>query len=267
MSDLLREIIISVILLAGVVILSHIIGFLWRNVFKKIALKTPTKLDIILFETTEKPIFYLILVGGFYLVIRRFEEYVQIGKTIGAKIIDGVFFTSAVIVVIYFIYAVIKSIIDWYLTEIATKTKTDLDDEFLPLFRRISKIILLFLGALVILSHFNVNITGLLATAGVASLAIALAAQETIANMISGFIIMVDRPFRVEDRVELADGIMGDVQEIGLRSTKILSFDHTLIVVPNSEIAKARVINYSYPNPKIKIRQVISVAYGTKSRI
>lgn len=101
MSDLLREIIISVILLAGVVILSHMIGFLWRNVFKKIALKTPTKLDLILFETTEKPIFYLILVGGFYLVIRRFEEYVQIGKTIGARIIDSVFFTSAVIVVNY----------------------------------------------------------------------------------------------------------------------------------------------------------------------
>jgi MscS family membrane protein len=97
----------------------------------------------------------------------------------------------------------------------------------------------------------------------IAALAIALAAQETIANMIGGFVIMTDRPFRVGDRIKLPTGEIGDVQEIGIRSTRVLDFDNNLMVYPNAELIKGKIVNYSYPSEHIRIFVDASVAYET----
>ena len=92
---------------------------------------------------------------------------------------------------------------------------------------------------------------------------IALAAQDTLANMIAGFIIMFDRPFRVGDRIKLPSGEIGDVYEIGLRSTKVLDPDHNSIVSPKAELTKTKIINYSYPANDIRVLVEVGVAYGT----
>jgi small-conductance mechanosensitive channel len=81
--------------------------------------------------------------------------------------------------------------------------------------------------------------------------------------MIAGFTIMLDRPFRVGDRIQLASGEKGDVVEIGLRSTKILTFENTLLIIPNESIVKEMVWNLSYPNPIIRVKVDVGVAYGT----
>jgi len=128
---------------------------------------------------------------------------------------------------------------------------------------RFLKFIFIFIAALVVLDHFNVEVTALMGAAGIASLALAFAAQETLANVIAGIAILGDRPFRVGDRLELADGRIGDVTDIGLRSTKILSFDATLLIIPNSEIIKSPVINHSYPDRRVKVRHNLGVAYGS----
>ncbi len=160
-------------------------------------------------------------------------------------------------------YGLVTAVCDWYLVDVASKTSTTLDDEFIPVFRRMAKVVVFFVAVTIILGHFDVKITALLGAAGFASLAVALAAQETVANMISGFTILVDRPFRVGDRVELADGTVGDVSDIGLRSTKILSFDSTQLIIPNKQISSARIINHSYPDAKVKLRKDYTVAYGS----
>ena len=261
MQVMLKEMLITILLLAGVALASRLIAWLWRNVFRKIALKTPTKLDLMLFEATEKPVSFLVLIVGFYFVLRRLS--ILFTDSGCSRLVSEAFYVLMVFVVTYFVYAVMRALADWYILEVASRTETKWDDEFVPLFKRLIKIVIIFIAATVVLSHFKVNIAGFVATAGIASLAVALAAQETLANTISGFIILIDRPFRVGDRIELSSGEMGDVQEIGLRSTKILSFDNTIIVVPNSEIAKSRLVNYGYPDAKVKVRQTISVAYGS----
>lgn len=116
---------------------------------------------------------------------------------------------------------------------------------------------------MIVLEHFDVDIKGLIAVLGVGSLAVALAAQDTLSNMIAGFVLMIDRPFRRGDRVILGDGTKCDVYLIGLRSTKFLTFDNTLIIVPNAELIKMTINNQSYPEPKIRVKVEVGVAYGS----
>ena len=264
MTPIIKETIISIILLAAVVLFASFIKLIWQLVFIRIAKKTRTKLDLTILQAIQKPVYFTITIIGFFFVFKRITEKIPgIENLVIVKVGNGTFFIALVLIISYLAYAFIKAFCDWYLKEIAAKTKSKFDDHFIPLFSRIMKIVIVFIVLTIVLSHFKINITGFLATAGVASLAIALAAQDSLANMFASFTLLVDRPYGVGDRIELSSGEIGDVYEIGLRSTKILSFANTLIVIPNAEIAKSKIINYSYPDPKLAIRQKVSVAYGT----
>jgi MscS family membrane protein len=95
-------------------------------------------------------------------------------------------------------------------------------------------------------------------------LAIALAAQASLADLINGFLIMIDQPYRVGDRIEVLDlDTWGDVVDIGLRSTRVRTRDNRMVIVPNSVIGKSLVVNYSYPDTKYRIQIHVGVAYGT----
>jgi small-conductance mechanosensitive channel len=128
------------------------------------------------------------------------------------------------------------------------------------------KIVMLFLLAtalIVILKHFNYDIFSLVTALGIGSLAIGMAAKDTLAHMISGFTLMLDRPFRIGDRIQLANGQTGDVADIGLRSTKIKTLDNTLLVIPNSDLCNTMLVNQAFPDRRAKGRINIGVAYGS----
>jgi small-conductance mechanosensitive channel len=74
---------------------------------------------------------------------------------------------------------------------------------------------------------------------------------------------MIDRPFHIGDRIKIPTGEEGDVYEIGMRSTTILDFDHNLIIVPNNDLIRTRIVNYSYPTPEHRVVIEMSAAYGT----
>ena len=105
-----------------------------------------------------------------------------------------------------------------------------------------------------VLQHFGVNVASLVVSLGVGSLAVGLAAQDTLANMFAGFTLMLDRPFRVGDRIQLASGEMGDVEAIGMRATLIKTPDDTILVVPNSLLVKERLVNLSRPTRRLTTR-------------
>lgn len=137
------------------------------------------------------------------------------------------------------------ALFNWYAENIALKTKTDLDDKFIPLFKRLAVTIVWSLGLIVALGMLGVNINALVATLGVSSLAIALAAQDTISNIIAGFLIMVDRPFSIGDEVKLPSGERVKVLDIGIRRSKFLSEEKAFIIMPNLELSKSKITNYS----------------------
>jgi small-conductance mechanosensitive channel len=130
----------------------------------------------------------------------------------------------------------------------------------------IEKVTMLFIigGALmVVLKHFNYDILSLVTALGIGSLAIGMAAKDTLAHVISGFTLMLDRPFRIGDRIQLIGGQVGDVQDIGLRSTKIKTLDNQLLIIPNSDLCNTMLTNQAFPDQRIKGRVNVGVSYGS----
>jgi small-conductance mechanosensitive channel len=109
----------------------------------------------------------------------------------------------------------------------------------------------------------QVLLTVSVALVGLGGLAFSIAAQATFADVIDGVLILVDRPFRVGDRIQIQElQTWGDVYAIGLRTTRIRTLDNRMVVVPNSKIGRGQVVNYSYPDNKYRMEVYISVAYG-----
>jgi len=129
---------------------------------------------------------------------------------------------------------------------------------------RMARVLTVGLALIVLLAHFGINVSALTAALGLGGLAFTFAAQDTIADAMAGIIILVDRPFRVGDRVEIKGaGTWGDVIDIGLRSTRILTRDYRVIILPNSIVGNSQVMNYSYPDPRVRSETDLCVGYDS----
>ena len=123
------------------------------------------------------------------------------------------------------------------------ESRRHLEREYVPLLSKILGITLGVVWIVLVAKHFGRDISSLVAALGVGSLAVGLAAQQTLGNMIGGLVVLVERPFRVGDRIRLATGEVGEVLEVGVRSTRIRLADRNLLIVPNAELANSRVVN------------------------
>jgi small-conductance mechanosensitive channel len=152
----------------------------------------------------------------------------------------------------------------WYTARAAETGRGEELAPIITLLVRVGRVVAAIIGATVLLSHFGVNVTALTAALGLGGLAFSLAARDTIADAISGFVILVDRPFRIGDRIEIQGvGTWGDVTDIGLRTTRIRTRDNRMVIVPNSVIGANQVVNYTYPDPRYRIETHVGIAYGT----
>ncbi|HEX7712505.1 MAG TPA: mechanosensitive ion channel family protein [Bacillota bacterium] len=240
-------------------ILSKLLVLVWEKLILPLASKTQSSLDDHLAKNLHKPVIRLLILGSIYLAA-KFTLLTAEQVKIYVAAAENLIYLILILFVASLLNNILKSIIDWYLQDMASKTESTLDDTIFPLFRKAGAVIIYFIASTVILDKFNVNLTGFLATAGVASLALAFAAQETLSNVIAGISILLDHSYHIGDRIELKDGLVGDVSEIGLRSTKILSLDQRLIIVPNKDIAGSRLINWCQPNAATNIKLKIGVA-------
>lgn len=108
-----------------------------------------------------------------------------------------------------------------------------------------ARYIILLFGLVEALGTFGLNVGGIIAGVGIIGIAIGFAAQDTLANIIAGFVILWDQPLHVGDWVQIGDSIEGRVRRMTLRTTRIDTLDHGVLVVPNREITGSRVYNYS----------------------
>lgn len=151
-------------------------------------------------------------------------------------------------------------------TMVVSRTETRLDDTALPWVNRFVSWGLIALGAVTALHRLGISITPLLAGASVLGVALSFAAKDTLSNLIAGILLIVDRPFEVGDRIEIwgapqGQANWGDVQEIGIRAVKIRTTDNIMIIIPNNEIMRRDIINWTASGETVRLRVPIGIAY------
>ncbi len=262
---LLYEIFISLLIVFAFFVFSKIINFLLNRYISKLVEKTRTEVDDKLLEVSKAPIRNIFLVAGVYFALKNIERHPELFEKVVyyLKYANTFLFLITVLIVVLFSLKVTKIFTQWLLEREEERENKIVKKEFVPIINKVVSVFIYLLAVAVILQHFHKDISSIVVSLGIGSLAIGLAAQDTLANMIAGIFIMIDRPFRIGDRVKLETGEMGDVVDIGLRSTKIATFDHTILIVPNSIMAKSKLTNYCYPDERIKIKITVSVSYGS----
>ncbi len=179
-------------------------------------------------------------------------------------LIDDAFFVLALGVVILMAMKVINFAAQWYRDHLGEDVDKVRLEPIILLLQRSGYVVVLIIGLSVGLSHFGIQITVLSAALLLGALALSLGARDVIADAISGFVILVDQPFRVGDVIEIEElNRWGDVVDIGTLTTRIRTRDERFAIVPNSKIGASQVINYTFPDPKYRVYSDILVAYGS----
>jgi small-conductance mechanosensitive channel len=228
-----------------------------------LASRTETTLDDNLLAAIRRPGFWLILTLGLYFLVEHLKTAFPDFATWAYDYVGGAIWVICAFLVTVMILRLVNVVGLWLTKDVVVTSESEVYSEFMPLVNRVLRVVVIIIALVAVMSHFNIDVKGLLAVLGVGSLAIALAAKDTIANMISGFIIMVDRPFRVGDRIVLDSGEKCDVFHIGLRSTKFKTFENTLIIVPNENLLTSKITNITYPDSRIRVKVKVGVAYGS----
>ncbi len=150
----------------------------------------------------------------------------------------------------------------------ADNTETKIDNIIFELLNRFSGAIIYAVGIILALDIMGINVMPFVAGAGILGVAIGFAAKDTLSNLIAGILLIIDRPFEIGDRIEVwsapaGSSSWGDVIDIGLRATKIRTTDNIIIVIPNNEIMKRDIVNYTLISSNIRVRINIGVSYDT----
>ena len=253
----------AALILAAAILIAWLFGRLWDVIAGRLADRS----KIVLYKNFVKASHRYLVIMTFLISLRLSIPF--IGPELGLGMLgtlDKVFYTVMVFVLALLVDMCVHIALDWYSRDYSAKTQGSLE-QFLPLIRQLARLLIYFIAFTFILEYFGKNVTGLIATAGVASLAIALAAQETLSNMIAGLMLMIDRPFRPGDRIELDKGLVGDVLQIGTRTTRILNAENSVIVVPNKDLANSRIVNHVFPTPHAIVNMEIGVAFDADINI
>jgi MscS family membrane protein len=241
-----------VILLA--IVLRHVITNILFFYLKRLAAKTETTLDDKLFPALEAPTAALVMVLGIYaaLTVLQLSPEADVIVTNCGKI-------AVLGVLIWGFIRAGGAVLD-HAEEIAHSRQMTVAT-FMPLIKKTLFVFALILGILVIAESLGAKVGVLLGSLGIGGLALALAAQDMIANLFGSFVVVMDQPFRVGETVRIGS-VVGLVEDIGLRSTKLRLVDKSLMIIPNKSVASESITNLARFTQR-RVEQVIGLTYDT----
>jgi MscS family membrane protein len=266
--DIGRTLVLSIVLLRLVVILLVTIGtiLISRSILKRWIWpeikKTETKAADKTFRLLESILLSVIILQGTQAAVRLFGKYFSLY----AELIDNFFFLLYWSIGTYIILSLMSIISDWYLSRVPRQELEEIDRQAVRSIEYTSQLVFSFLAVIILLDRFGITTATFhqsLAALGIGGIIIGLAAQNTLADIITGVAISIDRPFRVGDRILIEKlDTWGDVVEISWRSTRILTRDNRQVAIPNSVIGKEFIVNYSMPDRIFRVETFVIISYG-----
>lgn len=231
---------------------------------KQLLKRTPIKQDVELLELLGPQINWFVIILALQLSLARLTF---LGS--GFRILLNQFFFIAYLTTLT---VALWKVIDYALEAFLRHERDEEDiNRLQPIYmvvKRLAQVLLLIGYFSILLSYFGIDITAFAAALGIGGLAISLAAQDTLADAIAGFLILIDQPFRVGDRIEISGlGTWGDVVDIGTRTTRIRTRDNRMVIVPNSAISKDQVVNYTYPDPRYRVQIEVGIDYDSDLKL
>lgn len=222
---------------------------------ERLARRTAWKFDDKLFPALSGPVGWMVLVIGLFLAVSVLS-LPEAADLFVLRLFQASTLTIAFWGVLRFIDLLAESFVD-----VAREREMGVY-HFIPLIKKAARVFLMIIAAILVVQNLGYNVGSLLAGLGIGGLAIALAAQESLGNFFGSVSIVADRPFKVGDWIQVGSRVDGDVEEIGLRSTKVRTWSKTLMSIPNKVMANEIVENWS-KMPKRRVKQYVGVTYST----
>lgn len=197
----------------------------------------------------------LVYVAGSYLI-----------QTLHIQVLEKLFYAGVIVLLAGPVKAFLTVLFYYYEQHIGKKTETKFDDTIIDILNKFSGFIIYATAIVLALDILGINVMPFIAGAGIAGIAIGFAAKDTLSNLIAGILLIIDRPFEIGDRIEVwsapaGSATWGDVIDIGLRATKIQTTDNLIIIIPNNEIMRRDIVNYTHLTANIRVRINIGIAY------
>ena len=249
------------IMTAGLIIIAFfiaakLVSFVFKRIISRLTSKTETDLDDLIMGAISLPLIVGIGIIGVFVALQRMSLAPEQATLVNLGFSVFYILFGAMVAI-----RVINALLLWYAKSQADKTKSKLDDHFLPAIRRVVILVVLLFALTAILGVFGVELTAIIATFGVGGIAIAIALQDTLKEFFAGGHVILDRPIKIGDFIELESGDRGTVVDIGWRSTTIRTFTKNYVVLPNSQIASSKLINYDQPKQEIGFSVPLGVSY------
>lgn len=230
-----------------------VVLYITDHYFIKWAAKTDFKFDDILIRSINPTMSMFVFAGLFYVGSATLNQgnYADLfAKALNFLII---------IPVVYFMIKFSTEVIGYYLK--GDKKSKRINEAAIDLLMQVIRIVLFLVGILLILGNLGYDVSALLAGLGVGGLAFALAAQDILKNFFSGVALVFDKTFNKGERVKFQEN-EGIIEELKLRSTKLRTFDGTLLTIPNAMLADNIVENVT-KTPKVKVSMTLTLTYDT----
>ncbi|WP_234697154.1 mechanosensitive ion channel domain-containing protein [Nitrosophilus alvini] len=222
---------------------------------KQIVAKTKTSIDDRMLAIVSEPLKFAFIIIGFYLAVKIMGiETEAVYKIVRTMVIFSIFWLFYDSVLVF----------DKAIYNFAKKFGRDLYREIGSFFVKTIKIFIVAVGLVAILQEWNINVSAFIASLGLGGLAFALAAKDTAANLFGGLTILADKSLKIDDWIKVGD-VEGTVEDIGLRTTKVRTFEKSLVTVPNQIIANNPIENFSRRNIR-RIKMRIGLTYDTSEK-